>query len=93
MGKKKYKYTGNNSFEHAYGDCKCVADDIVDYETFQDADTGLLLYNMDRILEALKKQVAIKVKIYDEEVLKCPCCKEKLGYYKTSEEGYCRRFC
>lgn len=62
MGKKKYKYTGNNSFEHAYGDCKCVADDIVDYETFQDADTGLLLYNMDRILEALKKQVAIKEK-------------------------------
>lgn len=89
MGNKKYKYTGNNSFEYAYGDCKCVADSIVDERSFQESDTGLLLYNMDRILEALKKQVAIKLKIYDEEILKCPCCKEELGYYKTVGEGYC----
>lgn len=89
MGKKKYKYTGNNSFEHAYGDCKCVVDSIVDEDSFQESDTGLLLYNMDRILEALKKQVSIKLKIYDEEILKCPSCNEELGYFKTNGEGYC----
>lgn len=89
MSKGKYNYTGNNSFEHAYGDCKCVADSIVDEDSFQESDTGLLLYNMDRILEALKKQVSIKLKIYDEEVLKCPSCNEELGYFKTNGEGYC----
>ena len=44
---------------------------------------------MDRILEALRKQVSAKVKIYDDEILRCPCCNEELGYYKTSGIGYC----
>lgn len=89
MSKRKYDYVGNNSFEHAYGDCKYVADSIIDERSFQESDTGLLLYNMDRILEALKKQIAVKVKIYNEEVLKCPCCHEELGYFKINDEGYC----
>ena len=53
--KKQYSYTGNSSFENAYHDCKIVADSIVDEESFQNADTGLVLYYMDRILEALEK--------------------------------------
>lgn len=89
MSKRKYKYTGNSSFESAYNDCKLVDESIVDDQSFQDSDTGLVLYYMDRILEALKKQVAIKLKIYDEEILKCPCCKEELGYFKTNGEAYC----
>ena len=51
----KYSYTGNSSFEDAYHDCKLVADSIVDSESFQKADTGLVLYYMDRIIEALEK--------------------------------------
>ena len=54
---KKYKYTGNASFEDAYHDCKLVADSIVDDESFQNADTGLILYYMDRILEALESKI------------------------------------
>ena len=89
MSKRKYKYTDNSSFESAYNDCKLVDESIVDDQSFQDSDTGLVLYYMDRILDALKKQIAVKVKIYDEEVLKCPCCHEELGYFKINDEGYC----
>ena len=86
---RKYNYTGNSSFENALYDCNLVDESIVDEESFQQADTGLVLYYMDRILEALRKQVSAKVKIYDDEILICPCCNEELGYYKTSGIGYC----
>ena len=89
MGKRKYKYTGNSSFESAYNDCKLVDESIIDDQSLQDSGTELVLYYMDRILEALKKQISITVKIYDEEVLKCPSCNEELGYFKTNGEGYC----
>lgn len=84
-----YKYTGNASFKDALHDCKLVDDSIVDDRSFQKADTGLVLYYMDRILEALSRQVPVKVKIYNDEILKCPCCREELGYFKTSGYGHC----
>lgn len=62
MGKRKYKYTGNSSFESAYNDCKLVDESIIDDQSLQDSGTELVLYYMDRILEALKKQIAITVK-------------------------------
>lgn len=86
---KKYNYTTNSSFEKALHDCELVDESIVDEESFQQADTGLVLCYMDRILEALRKQMSAKVKIYDDEILRCPCCNEELGYYKTSGIGYC----
>lgn len=49
-----YSYCGNASFKQAYEDCKSVADTIIDHESFQKCDTGLILYYMDRILDALK---------------------------------------
>ena len=42
-------------FADAYHDCKLVADSIVDDETFQKADSGLVLGYMREILEALSE--------------------------------------
>lgn len=41
------------------------------------------------ILNALQKQIPRDVRIYEEENLLCPTCKESLGYYKTGGYGYC----
>jgi len=59
---KKFEYTLNSSFEDAYHDCKIVDDSIVDEDSFQKSDKGLVLSYMDRILEALKKQIPMEVK-------------------------------
>lgn len=83
--KTNYNYTGNASFERAYHDCKLVADSIVDAESFQAADTGLLLYHMDRILEALERQV--KKKIYIVEIHDYDGCESK-GYFTEYEKAY-----
>ena len=90
----EYKYTGNASFEDAYHDCKLVADSIVDDESFQKADTGLLLYYMDRILEALHKQTSINlVKYFDDDVKTnwccCPTCRKSLGWEHTIKSKHC----
>ena len=75
---EKYKYTLDGSFENAYHDCKLVAESIIDDQSFQDADTGLILGYMDRILEALEKQIPkkpISVTAYNGEVGECcPAC-------------------
>lgn len=86
---KKYKYTGNLSFESAYHDCKLVDESITDEMSFQKADKGLVLSYMDRILEALQKQIPVKIRIYENRILGCPCCHEELGYFKTGGESYC----
>lgn len=44
---------------------------------------------VDVAISALKKQIPRKVKIYEEEILKCPICNEGLGYFKESGFGYC----
>lgn len=76
------------SFEDAYHDCKLIADSIVDEESFQKADTGVILYCMDRILEALERQVPKKVIIPRWAPATCPTCGCELsenvgdGYYR-----------
>lgn len=50
----------NGTFEDAYHDCMIVANSIVDDKSFQEADTGLILGYLDRITEALEKQIAKK---------------------------------
>lgn len=81
---KKYEYTFGSSFEDAYHDCKLVDDSIVDEYSFQKSDKGLVLSYMDKILEALKKQIPMEVK--ERKILKdkyghpytirgnCPIC-------------------
>lgn len=48
---------GNNEFslEAAYHDCKLVFDGITDDASFQEADTGLILYYANEIIYALRK--------------------------------------
>lgn len=91
---KKYRYTGDTSFEDAYHDCKLIADSIVDDKSFQNADTGLLLYYMDRILEALYKQTSTNlVKVFDDDVKQhwcsCPICCKGLGWEHSRLPKYC----
>ena len=53
---QKRRYTfGNNEFslEAAYHDCKLVFDGITDDDSFQEADTGLILYYANEIIYAL----------------------------------------
>ena len=71
---EKYNYTLNSSFRDAYHDCKLVADSIHDAESFQKADAGLVIGYMDRIIEALEKQIPKRVirKLGGTE--NCPCC-------------------
>ena len=85
MRQYKYYYAGDSSFENAYHDCKLVAESIVDEKSFQNADTGLILYYMDRILEALEKQVTKEVKEERWIDTKCDC-----GYCfsKSYPDGY-----
>ena len=52
------RYTfGNDEFslEAAYHDCKLVFDGITDDDSFQEADTGLILYYANEIIYALQE--------------------------------------
>ena len=52
------RYTfGNDEFnlEYAYHDCKLVFDGITDDDSFQKADTGLILYYANEIIYALQE--------------------------------------
>lgn len=52
------RYTfGNDEFslENAYHDCKLVFDGITDDDSFQKADTGLILYYANEIIYALQE--------------------------------------
>ena len=94
-----YNYTGNMSFEDVYHDCKLIADSIVDEESFQQADTGLLLFHLDRILEALDKQVGKEmIKKFDDKAKTnwcvCPVCFKGLGWEHTehARSRYCPKY-
>ena len=55
---QKRRYTfGNDEFslEAAYHDCKLVFDGITDDDSFQEADTGLILYYANEIIYALQE--------------------------------------
>jgi hypothetical protein len=59
----------DSSFENAYHDVKLVFDLITDDDTFQSADSGLVFSYLDRIVEALEKQVPKKI-----TDCACPIC-------------------
>lgn len=63
----------NGTFEAAYHDCMIVANSIVDDKSFQEADTGLILGYLDRITEALEKQIPHKPKEYEDKYYACKC--------------------
>jgi len=46
--------------ERAYNDCKMVFDGITDDRGFQEADSGLLFYQANEIIYALKKCMEIE---------------------------------
>ena len=54
--KRRYTF-GNDEFslEAAYHDCKLVFDGITDDDSFQEADTGLILYYANEIIYALQE--------------------------------------
>ena len=52
--KRRYTFgTDEFSLEAAYHDCKLVFDGITDDDSFQEADTGLILYYANEIIYAL----------------------------------------
>lgn len=55
------KYYGNENFnlKNAYEDCKNVFESITDENSFQKADSGLVMYYANEIMYAL--ELAIKV--------------------------------
>lgn len=60
---QKRKYTfGNDEFslEAAYHDCKMVFDGITDDESYQEADTGLILHYANEIIYALRKALEVE---------------------------------
>ena len=72
MDEQKRRYTfGNNEFslEDAYHDCKLVFDGISDDDSFQKADTGLILYYANEIIYALYEALQGK----DTDVLSNDC--------------------
>ena len=57
------RYTfGNDEFnlEAAYHDCKLVFDGIADDDSFQEADTGLILYYANEIIYALHEALELE---------------------------------
>lgn len=69
---QKRRYTfGNDEFslEAAYHDCKLVFDGITDDDSFQEADTGLVLYYANEIIYALHETLQGK----DTNVLSNDC--------------------
>lgn len=96
---KEYEYTGNSSFESAYHDCKLVDTSIVAARSCEHATTDAVLYYMDRILEALDKQVTKEV-VYSNrhgngadtknmDHYYCPACGRRLR--NKQKDLYCGR--
>lgn len=93
-GKEKHPYIKMKSFEDAYHDCVLVADGIFDDESFQYADSGLVMYYLANIVKALEKQIAKKPNIegdgyadgqlvYDTWI--CPNCEK---HYEIDYDDY-----
>lgn len=70
----------DGSIENAYHDAKLVFDSITDDDTFQTADSGLVFSYLDKIVQALERQVPKKVvktkNIYGHNGYdyRCPIC-------------------
>ena len=77
--------TREDMIKNAYYGCKFVADSIVDEESYQKADKGLVMFYIDTIVKALRKQIPMKPRIWknkypdspvpnDDWGYECPCC-------------------
>ena len=67
------KYTfGNDEFnlESAYHDCKLVFDGITDDDSFQEVDTGLILYYANEIIYALHEALSCSEEPNRSDVIK-----------------------
>jgi hypothetical protein len=53
------KYYGNDNFnlQNAYDDCKQVFESITDAESYQKADSGVVMYYANEIIYALEKAI------------------------------------
>lgn len=80
------RYTfGNDEFslEAAYHDCKLVFDGITDDESFQEADTGLILYYANEIIYALHEALEGK----DANILSNDCISRQAAI-EALREGF-----
>lgn len=80
--------------ESVYHDYKLVADSIVDDESFQKADTGILLSNLYDVVKVLEKQVPKRpIERFDgnEWLIACPSCKKYP--FSMDEYEWSRKFC
>jgi len=84
---QKRRYTfGNDEFslEAAYHDCKLVFDGITDDDSFQEADTGLILYYANEIIYALHEALD-----KDTNVLSSDCISRQAAFDEIARwKGY-----
>lgn len=83
---ERQHYTfGNNKFslEDAYHDCKLVFDGITDNDSFQEADTGLILYYANEIIYALHEA------LQGVELIHCKDCEWWTTKRARSLQGRC----
>lgn len=82
-----------DKFISAYNDCKLVAESIVDADTFQKADSGLVLGYIDTIVEALEKQVPKKPIDKSSNprwhIMCCPSCDGEFGHFQPKHCEKC----
>lgn len=79
------RYTfGNDEFslEAAYHDCKMVFDGITDDDSFQEADTGLILYYANEIIYALQEAL-----VKDTNVPTNDCISRQAAIDEITEYG------
>ena len=98
---RKYTFgTDEFSLEDAYHDCKIVFDGITDDESYQEADTGLILHYANEIIYALRK--ALEVEQSEQRCVNCGRTANNGGWYRDGrtrcpieehyalpKDGYC----
>lgn len=72
--------------EDVYYDYKLVADSITDDNSFQEADTGILLSHLYDVVKMLEKQIP-KEPVNFIEYLSCPSCDH--AFYFGCIDKYC----
>ena len=81
---ERQRYTfGNDKFclEDAYHDCKLVFDGITDDDSFQEADTGLVLYYANEIIYALREALQGVELIHCKDCKHWICHDKRCGYW------------
>ena len=89
------RYTfGNDEFslEAAYHDCKLVFDGITDDDSFQEADTGLILYYANEIIYALQEALDKDTNVPSNDCISRQAAIDAVQKYKC-EHGYAYADC